>query len=98
MRRLALLLTVALVALGVAAAAAGAMLARDPQPSGPHGVHITPLSKGTIGASVNAKAAGLPGLSQAVATKCTTPSASSSTTRPSSRSRSTWPSTSLSVR
>lgn len=59
MRRLALLLTVALVALGVAAAAAGAMLARDPQPSGPQGVHITPLSKGTIGASVNAKAAGI---------------------------------------
>jgi quercetin dioxygenase-like cupin family protein len=59
MRRLALLLTVALIALGVAAAAAGAMLARDPQPSGPQGVHITPLSKGTTGASVNAKAAGI---------------------------------------
>ena len=59
MRRLALVLSVALVALGVAAAAASAMLARDPQPAGPQGVHITPLSKGTIGASVHAKAAGI---------------------------------------
>ncbi len=59
MRRLALVLSVALVALGVAAAAASAMLARDPQPAGPQGVHITALSKGTIGASVHAKAAGI---------------------------------------
>jgi quercetin dioxygenase-like cupin family protein len=59
MRRLALLLTVALVALGGVAAGATAMLARDPAPSGPQGVHITPLSKGTIGSSVHAKAAGI---------------------------------------
>jgi quercetin dioxygenase-like cupin family protein len=59
MRRLGLLLTVALVALGAVAAAATAMLAFDPVPAGPQGVHITPLSKGTIGSSVHAKAAGI---------------------------------------
>ena len=59
MRRLALLLTAALVALGAVAAGATAMLARDPVPAGPVGVHITPLSKGTIGSSVHANAAGI---------------------------------------
>jgi quercetin dioxygenase-like cupin family protein len=59
MRRLALLLTVALVALGAVAAGATAMLARDPAPTGPQGVHITALSKGTIGSSVHANAAGI---------------------------------------
>ena len=59
MRRLALLLTAALVALGAVAAGATAMLARDPAPTGPQGVHITPLSKGTIGSSVHANAAGI---------------------------------------
>ena len=59
MRRLGLLLTVALVAFGAVAGAATAMLARDAAPAGPQGVHITPLSKGTIGSSVHAKAAGI---------------------------------------
>jgi len=59
MTRLALLLTVAVVALGAVTATATAMLARDPAPAGPQGVHITPLSKGTIGSSVHAKAAGI---------------------------------------
>jgi quercetin dioxygenase-like cupin family protein len=59
MTRLALLLTVAVVALGAIAAAATGMVGRDPQPAGPQGVHITPLAKGTIGSSVHAKAAGI---------------------------------------
>jgi quercetin dioxygenase-like cupin family protein len=59
MRRLAVLLTVAVVALGAVAATATAMRAPDPQPAGPQGVHITPLSEGTIGSSVHARAAGI---------------------------------------
>jgi quercetin dioxygenase-like cupin family protein len=57
--RLALALSIALVVLGAAVTTASAMVARDPQPAGPQGVHITPLSKGTIGASVHADAAGI---------------------------------------
>ena len=57
--RIALALSIALVALGAAATTASAMLARDPVPAGPQGVHITPLSKGTIGASVHADTAGI---------------------------------------
>ena len=61
MRRLALLLTrpPSVCARGRPAAAAAALLARDPQPAGPQGVHITPLSNGTIGSSVHARAAGI---------------------------------------
>jgi hypothetical protein len=59
MKRLALLLTVAVAALGSLAAAAIAMVADDPGSAGPTGVHITPLSKGTLASSVQAKAAGI---------------------------------------
>ena len=58
MKRLALLLTVAVAALGALAAAAIATVADD-GPAGPTGVHITPLSKGTLASSVQAKAAGI---------------------------------------
>ena len=58
-RRFGLLLTVAVVALGAIATAAIAMVGRDSQPTGPQGIHITPLAKGTIGSSVHAKAAGI---------------------------------------
>jgi quercetin dioxygenase-like cupin family protein len=59
MKRLALLLTIAVTALGVLAAAAIAMVANDSGPAGPTGVHIVPLSKGTLASSVHAKAAGI---------------------------------------
>ena len=59
MRRLGLLLTIAVTALSALAAAAIAMVANDTTPAGPSGVHITPLSKGTLAASVHAKAAGI---------------------------------------
>ena len=59
MRRLGLLLTIAATALGALAAAAIAMVASDSGPAGPSGVHITPLSKGTLASSVHAKAAGI---------------------------------------
>ena len=59
MRRLAVLLTIAAAALGALAAGAIAMVANDSAPAGPTGVHITPLSKGTLASSVQAKAAGI---------------------------------------
>ena len=59
MKRLGLVLTVAVTALGALAAAAVAMVASDSGPAGPSGVHITPLSKGTLASSVHAKAAGI---------------------------------------
>jgi quercetin dioxygenase-like cupin family protein len=59
MKRLALLLSIAVTALGVLAAAAIAMVANDSGPAGPTGVHIVPLSKGTLASSVHAKAAGI---------------------------------------
>ena len=59
MKRTALVLTVAVTALGAVAAAAIAMVAGDSGPAGPTGVHITPLSKGTLASSVHAKAAGI---------------------------------------
>ena len=59
MKRLALLLTIAVTALGALAAAAIAMVADDSGPTGPSGVHITPLSMGTLASSVHAKAAGI---------------------------------------
>ena len=58
MKRLALLLIIAVTALGALAGAAIAMVA-DSGPTGPSGVHITPLSKGTLASSVHAKAAGI---------------------------------------
>jgi quercetin dioxygenase-like cupin family protein len=59
MKRLAVLLTIAAAALGALAAGAMAMVANDSAPAGPAGVHITPLSKGTLASSVRAKAAGI---------------------------------------
>ena len=59
MKRIALVLAVAATALGAPAAAAIAMVAGDSGPAGPTGVHITPLSKGTLASSVHAKAAGI---------------------------------------
>src|SRR2546429_693712 len=59
MKRRGLLLIVAATALGGLAAAAIAMVANDSGPAGPSGVHIKPLSKGTLAASVHAKAAGI---------------------------------------
>ena len=59
MKRTALVLTVAVTALGAVAADAIAMVAGDSGPAGPTGVHITPLSKGTLASSVHAKAAGI---------------------------------------
>jgi quercetin dioxygenase-like cupin family protein len=59
MQRLGLLLTIAVTALAAVAAAAIAMVAKDSRPAGPTGVHITPLSKGTLASSVHAKAAGI---------------------------------------
>jgi quercetin dioxygenase-like cupin family protein len=59
MRRLGLLLTIAVSTLGALAAAAIATVANDSGPAGPSGVHITPLSKGTLASSVHAKAAGI---------------------------------------
>ena len=58
-KRFALLLTIAATALGALAAAAIAMVANDSGPAGPSGVHIVPLSKGTLASSVHAKAAGI---------------------------------------
>ena len=58
-KRLALLLTIAATALGALAAAAIAMVANDSGSAGPSGVHIVPLSKGTLASSVHAKAAGI---------------------------------------
>ena len=58
-RRLALA-AIALVALGARRPRQRAPCWRAiPSPRGPQGVHITPLSKGTIGASVHAQAAGI---------------------------------------
>jgi quercetin dioxygenase-like cupin family protein len=59
MKRLALLMTIAVTALGALAAGAIAMVANDSGPAGPTGVHIVPLSKGTLASSVHAKAAGI---------------------------------------
>ena len=60
MRRLVTLLAVGAVALGALATAAIAMVAGGPRAAGdPPGVHITPLSKGTIGANVHADRAGI---------------------------------------
>ena len=59
MKRTALVLTVAVTALGGVAAAAIAMVAGDSGPAGPTGVHTTPLSTGTLAASAHAKAAGI---------------------------------------
>jgi quercetin dioxygenase-like cupin family protein len=58
-KRLGLLLAIATAALGALAAAAIAMVADDSGPAGPTGVHITPLSKGTLASGVHAKAAGI---------------------------------------
>ena len=58
-KRLALLLAIAAAALGALAVAAIAMVASESGPAGPTGVHITPLSKGTLASSVHAKAAGI---------------------------------------
>ena len=59
MKRAGLLLAIAAAALGALAAAAIAMVANDSGPAGPTGVHISPLSKGTLASSVHAKAAGI---------------------------------------
>jgi quercetin dioxygenase-like cupin family protein len=56
LKRLATLLVVTAVAVAAVAAVAIASSARD---AGPSGIHLTPLSKGTIGASVHAESGGI---------------------------------------
>lgn len=61
MKRLAVLITFAAAAAAVAAfaTAATATPSGAAQTDGPHGVHITPLSAGTIGSKVDAHSAGI---------------------------------------
>jgi quercetin dioxygenase-like cupin family protein len=60
MRRLITALVVGVATLGAVSAASMAMVAGDPRTAAdPPGVHVTPLSKGTIGSSVHARKAGI---------------------------------------
>jgi quercetin dioxygenase-like cupin family protein len=62
MKRLAVLITVGVAAVAALAPAAGALPsgAAGPEPANlAHGVHITPLSAGTIGSRVHAHSAGI---------------------------------------
>jgi len=56
LQRLATLLVVTAAAVAAIAAVAFAAAGRD---TGPTGIHLTPLSKGTIGASVHARSGGI---------------------------------------